>query len=63
MFKVIGTVLVAFGLSAAAQAAVVSPLVFRVPAAPEIDPGSAMAALTLLGGALAVIGGRRLKKK
>jgi hypothetical protein len=31
--------------------------------APEIDPGSAMAGLTMLAGSLAVIRGRRSKNK
>lgn len=61
MFKVLGTILVTFGLTAAASAAI-TPAFSIPPAAPEIDPGSALAALTLLGGALAVVGGRRLKK-
>jgi len=37
--------------------------VMRVPAAPELDPSSALAALTLLSGSLAIARGRWGKKK
>jgi len=57
MLKALGTIMLGLGVAAAAHAGV------AVLAAPEIDPASALGALTLLGGALAVIGGRRSKKK
>lgn len=47
--KLIGTILIAVGMSSLAMAAPV----------PEIDPGSGVSALALLGGALLVIRGRR----
>ena len=58
MLKLLGTIAIAFGVAVAAQAALPVP----VARAPEIDPGSALSALTLLGGALAVVAGRRLRK-
>ena len=71
MFKIFGTLLLAFGLAGAANALqTLHPHPHppgdhpgpSAPAAPEIDPASAIAALTLLGGAIAVVRGRRLKK-
>jgi len=63
MSKVLGFVLL-MAASASALAGGPShglpPWCFK---APEIDPGSAMAALTMLAGSLAVIRGRRSKNK
>jgi hypothetical protein len=63
--KVLGFV-VLMGLSASAFAGSgfhfpVWPFPFPTFKAPEIDPASAMAGLTMLAGALAVIRGRRAK--
>lgn len=55
MHKVLGVILLSMSATAVACA------VGRVPA-PELDPASAMAALTLLSGGLAVLRGRRAKK-
>lgn len=54
MRKLLGVLFLSFSATAVAFGAV------RV-AAPELDPSSAMAALTLLGGAVAVLRGRRKK--
>ena len=54
--KALATVAVALGGVMCAHASVPPA------AAPEIDPGSAMAALTLLGGGLAVLRGRIRRK-
>jgi hypothetical protein len=61
MSKILGAIMVAFGLTAVAHA-VVQPA-FAFTPAPEIDPASALGALTLLGGVAAVLRGRRLKKR
>jgi hypothetical protein len=42
--------------------AAISGTAFAVTAAPEIDPASALSGLTLLGGALMMLRGRRAKK-
>ncbi|HEX4267582.1 MAG TPA: hypothetical protein VHY36_06835 [Steroidobacteraceae bacterium] len=55
MRNLLGVLLLSISATAAAHAAV------RV-AAPEFDPASAMAALTLLSGGLAVVRGRRKKR-
>jgi hypothetical protein len=52
MMRFAGTILLFLGVAGAALAGVHPP-------APEIDPGSAVSALTLLSGALLVIRGRR----
>lgn len=54
MRKLFGVLLLSLSATAVAHAAV------RV-AAPELDPASAVAGLTLLGGGLAVLRGRRKK--
>jgi hypothetical protein len=55
MRKLIGVMLLSFSATAVAFGAA------RV-SAPELDPASAMAALTLLTGGLAVLRGRRKKE-
>lgn len=55
MHKILGVILLSMSATAVACA------VGRVPA-PELDPASAMAALTLLSGGLAVLRGRRTKR-
>jgi hypothetical protein len=55
MHKVLGVMLLSLSATAVAFGAA------RV-TAPELDPASAMAALTLLGGGLAVLRGRRKKR-
>ncbi len=59
MFKLIGTILLSAAVMGVAQAVTGDP----VPAvgAPEIDPASAISAVTLLLGGLAVLRGRRAK--
>lgn len=52
MRNLLGILLLSISATAAAHAAM------RV-AAPELDPASAMAALSLLGGGIAVLRGRR----
>lgn len=56
MRKLLGVLLLSFSATAVAFGAV------RV-SAPELDPASAMAALTLLSGGLAVLRGRRRNKR
>lgn len=55
MHKLLGVLLLSMSATAVACAGV------RV-SAPELDPASAMAALTLLSGGLAVLRGRRMKR-
>ncbi len=55
MYRLVALMVIAFGSIATAQAA-------RALAAPEIDPASAVSALTLLAGGLAVLRGRRGRK-
>lgn len=53
MRNFVGVILFSFAATAVAHAAV---------RAPELDPASAMAALTLMSGGLAVLRGRRTKR-
>lgn len=68
MSKLLATLIVALGVAGTAQA--MTTLHHHhdhgdgpgATAAPEIDPGEALSALTMLAGGLAVVRGRRNKK-
>ena len=68
MRKTLITLALSFGLVGVSQASIWDILFPqpkpKVPVyqAPEIDPASAMSALTLLAGGLAIVRGRRIKK-
>lgn len=58
MVRLIGAVLAMMSIAGAACASIeIAPL-----SAPEIDPASAIAGLTLLGGGLAVLRGRKSRE-
>jgi hypothetical protein len=58
-YKHLGAALLMIGMTGAAMAGVSAFPVFQ---APEIDPVSAAASLTLLAGVLAIVRGRRATK-
>jgi hypothetical protein len=74
MLKIAGTLILTFGMTAAFAGPPPPPPSWKPPPppswgppppvhkAPEIDPSSALAGLTLLAGGLAVLRGRRSKK-
>lgn len=64
MSKLLAAFIIAFGMAGTAHALTILHHHGGNPGAtpaPEIDPAAAMAALTLLGGGLAVLRGRRKK--
>ncbi len=58
-FKHLGTALLMIGMTGTAMAGISSFPIFQ---APEIDPVCAATSLTLLGGILAIVRGRRAAK-
>jgi hypothetical protein len=61
MWKTLSAPILFLAVANTANAAIDSYIDFGATAAPEIDPGSMVAGLMLLAGALAVVRGRREK--